>query len=92
MEFEWDPAKAALNAAKHGVPFDYAARVFGDPRLIDRIDRRKDYGEERRLVLGEVDGRLLFVSYTLRFGVVRLISARKANPRERRQYDDSLHA
>lgn len=90
MEFEWDTAKAAQNTAKHGVPFEYATRVFLDPRRIDRQDARHDYGEERHLVLGEIDGRLFAVSYTLRRDLTRLISARKANDRERRQYDKAL--
>jgi uncharacterized protein len=46
MLFEWDDRKAALNVAKHGVPFEYAARVFVDPRRLDSEDTRRNYGEE----------------------------------------------
>jgi uncharacterized DUF497 family protein len=83
MTFEWDARKAAQNAAKHGVPFEYAARVFLDPQRLDAVDERRDYGEERRLYV---------IAYTPRSGIIRLISARKANERERRQHDEALSA
>ena len=74
------------------MPFEYAARVFlASPRL-DAEDVRRDYGEERRLTLGKIEGRLYAVAYTVRGGIVRLISARKANERERRRYDETLPA
>lgn len=92
MEFEWDEAKAARNAAKHGVPFEHAARVFLDPHRLERIDTRIDYGEERWLAVGEIETRLFVVAYTTRGGVVRLISARKANGRERKIYNQTLPA
>ena len=82
MDFEWDARKAAQNVAKHGVPFDYAARVFLDPRRLDTEDMRFTYREQRWVTLGKISGRLFAVAYTLRGGVVRLISARKANARE----------
>jgi uncharacterized DUF497 family protein len=88
--FEWDGRKAARNAAKHGVPFEYAVRVFLDPHRLDSEDIRRNYGEERRLTLGEIERRLFVVAYTLRGNVVRLISARKANEREQRKYDEAL--
>lgn len=92
MQFEWDDHKAAQNVAKHGVPFEYAARVFLDPHRLDSEDTRRDYSEERRLVLGKIEGRLFVVAYTPRGKAVRLISARKANEREQRQYDETLSA
>jgi len=92
MEFEWDERKARQNAAKHGVPFEYAARVFLDPARCDAADTRRDYGEQRRIALGEIEGRLFAVAYTLRGKVVRLISARKASQRERRRYHETLPA
>jgi uncharacterized protein len=90
MEFEWDTAKAEQNIAKHGVPFEYAAHVFLDPHRLDSADERREYDEERRLTLGMIEGRLFVVAYTLRGELVRLISARKANERERRLYDQTL--
>lgn len=86
MEFEWDPAKDAANFAKHGVRFAQAARIFADPRRLERVDRRQDYGEERRQTIGSVDGRVLLVAYTLRGGRIRLISARRAHDHEERAY------
>ena len=92
MEFEWDVRKAERNIVEHGVPFEYAARVFLDPQRMDGEDNRRDYGEERRLTLGRIDGRLFAVAYVLRGEFIRLISARKANDREERQYDETLPA
>lgn len=85
MEFEW-----AQNAAKHGVLFEYATRVFLDPHRVDAEDERRDYGEKRRLALGRIEGRLFVVAYAPRGPVIRLISARKANERERRQFNETL--
>lgn len=90
MEFEWDATKAAQNLAKHGVVFEYASRVFRDPNRMDSPDDRRDYREQRRIVLGEIEGRVFVVAYTKREEVIRMISARKANPREARQYDQAL--
>jgi hypothetical protein len=92
MRFEWDERKAAQNAAKHGVPFEYATRVFLDPRRLDSEDTRRDYDEERWLALGKIEGRLFAVAYTPRGTVIRLISARKTNEREQRKYDETLSA
>lgn len=86
MEFEWDPVKDTANLAKHGVRFAQAARVFADPRRLERIDRRRDYDEERRQAIGSVDGRVLLVAYTVRDKRIRLISARKAHDHEERAY------
>ena len=72
------------------MPFEYAARVFLDPRRLDAVDDRRDYGEERRVTLGVIEGRLFVVAYTIRGKVIRLISARKANEREWRRYDEAL--
>jgi uncharacterized DUF497 family protein len=80
------------NAEKHGVPFEYAARVFLDPRRLDSEDARREYSEERRLTLGMIDNRLFVVAYTRRGSVIRLISARKANQRERRYFNETLSA
>jgi len=90
LECEWDERKARQNIAKHGVPFEYAARVFLDSHRMDAEDARRDYGEERRLTLGKIEGRPYAVAYTVRGKIVRLISARKANVRERRKYDETL--
>jgi uncharacterized DUF497 family protein len=72
------------------VPFEYAVRVFLDPHRLDGEDTRRDYSEERWLTLGKIEGRLFAVAYTQRGKVIRLISARKANEREQRKYDETL--
>ena len=87
-DFEWDEAKAADNFAKHGVSFKTAIRVFDDAFAIERLDDRERYGEDRCSILGMVDGRLLYVAYVVREGVIRIISARGAEPYERRQYHE----
>lgn len=84
QEFEWDKAKATENLKKHAVPFEYASRVFDDPQRVDREDGRHDYKEDRRTVVGSIDGRLYVVIYTERGAAIRLISARKANVREQK--------
>jgi uncharacterized DUF497 family protein len=89
MLFEWDDRKAARNVAKHGVPFEYAARVFLDPHRLESEDNRH-HGEERWLTLGKIEGRLFAIAYTPRGTVLRLISARKANAREQRKYNETL--
>jgi len=89
MQFEWDRAKGEENLRKHGVSFDDALYVFADPFRLDEPDFRTDYGESRRLTMGEIDGRLHVVAYTMRGDVVRLISARKANEREKKRYSSA---
>ena len=87
-DFEWDDAKAAQNYNDHGVTFEAAKAVFEDPFAIERFDDREDYGEDRYVLLGMVDGRVLCVVYTLRNGTIRIISARGAEPHERRRYHE----
>lgn len=88
LEFEWDEAKATENYTKHGVSFDLARKVFTDTFAVERIDGRRDYGEERVTIIGMAEGRLLFVVYTMRGENIRLISARGAEPYERRYYHE----
>ncbi len=88
-KFEWDPQKAAANLAKHGVSFEEAASVFGDPlgRIAD--DPRHSVDEERFVLLGfSREGRFVAVMFTERREAIRLISARLATRRERREYED----
>jgi len=87
-DFEWDDAKAAQNFSRHGVTFEVARLAFDDPFAVAREDRRQQYGEERYLLLGMVQDRLLAVAYALRGARVRIISARLAEPRERRRYHE----
>ncbi|MDP8995961.1 MAG: BrnT family toxin [Pseudomonadota bacterium] len=87
-EFQWDDTKAAQNFAKHGVSFDAAKRVFEDPFAVEYSDDREDYGEERFIIIGLIETRLVFVAFTMRDEIVRIISARAAEPFERREYHE----
>jgi uncharacterized DUF497 family protein len=86
--FQWDDHKAAENYAAHGVRFEAAREVFRDPFALEWLDDREPYGEDRYVILGLVDNRLLYVAYTLRADTIRIISARGAEPHERRQYHE----
>ena len=86
--FQWNDTKAARNYADHGVRFAAAREVFTDPFALDWLDEREPYGEERYVILGMVETRLLYVAYTMRGDKIRLISARGAEPHERRQYHE----
>lgn len=88
----WDSAKAASNYRKHGVLFEDACIAIEDPLAATRHDVDRDGAEERWITLGEADGTLLYVVYTLdelddQTHWVRIISARHSTPDERRQYE-----
>lgn len=87
--FQWDGHKARDNCAKHGVSFEEAMTVFGD--ALGRIvrDEWHSVGEQRFLIVGEsVRRRLLVVMFTERGDAIRIVSARKATRRERRDYEE----
>lgn len=87
MKFEWDPRKASLNARKHDVTFDEAMTVFGDWESITMPDPDHSEREERYVIIGRSSrDRILVVSHTERGENVRIISARRAHTRERREY------
>ena len=87
MEFEWDPRKAASNLRKHGVDFADAALVLYDPLAMTQPDANAP--EERFVTIGaDPRGRILVVAFTWRGAKTRLISARIATARERRQYGE----
>jgi uncharacterized DUF497 family protein len=88
LEFEWDEAKNTANITKHGVGFAIARYIFNDVFAIERLDDRQDYGEDRYVITGMVEARLVSVVYTMRGEVVRIISARGATPYEKRQYHE----
>ena len=90
LEFAWDPAKAAANAAKHGVTFAEASTVFADPLSVTVPDPRHSQDEPRFAIFGVSDrGRVLAVLHTERGQArVRLISAREATRRERAAYEE----
>jgi uncharacterized protein len=91
IRFEWDAAKADSNIRKHGISFELAVRVFADPLHVTDQDRIEG-GEYRWRAIGIVEGvRMIVVAYTWRddedVEVVRIISARPAEPAERRRYE-----
>jgi hypothetical protein len=84
----WDPGKAASNVAKHGVRFADATLVFDDPVAISVVDDESDPIERRFVTLGaDAAGRILVVVYSWRGDDIRLISARRAEPHEREEYE-----
>jgi uncharacterized DUF497 family protein len=88
VEFEWEPEKEQSNIQKHGVDFTEAATVFGDPLELTISDPDHSIGEYRFLSMGHSSrNRILVVSYTEREDRIRIISARTASPKERRQYE-----
>ena len=89
IEFDWDPAKAASNLRKHGVSFEEARSVFYDEFAIQFYDEPHSSKEDRFLMLGTSSGaHLLLVCHCERDGgVIRIISARKATPRESSYYE-----
>jgi hypothetical protein len=93
MDFEWDPQKAEENLKDHGVAFGEAQTVFGDPLEVTIPDPDHSDGEFRFLSLGRSEAdRLLVVSYTERGSRIRIISAREATPKERREYESEPKA
>ena len=85
MALEWDAAKNAANIGKHGINFEDAKHIFDGP-VLEKTDRRRDYGEERIAAVGVTMGLALYVVYTIRGGNRRIISARRANRHEREAY------
>ena len=87
MKYQWDKTKAASNLQKHGIEFADAVSVFSDELAITIPDNRFD--EERFVTIGtDVFGRILVIVFTWRSEDIRLISARLAERRERKQYEE----
>jgi uncharacterized protein len=91
MRFEWDSKKAAINVQKHCVSFEIAQQVFSDPLHLSIPDPGHSHFEDRWITMGMVKGQLILtVSHTYRDDrdgeLVRIISARKATPKERKFY------
>ncbi|MGH7151071.1 MAG: BrnT family toxin [Planctomycetota bacterium] len=88
MTFEWHPRKAAQNVRKHSVSFEEAATCFGDPLSVTIRDPSRSERETRLVLMGlSGRGRLLVVVHAERDDRIRVISARKATPQERRAYE-----
>jgi uncharacterized DUF497 family protein len=90
MNYEWDAAKNVVNQIKHGISFEEARQIFGGD-VLTGVDSRRDYGETRYISIGAIEGLIVIaVVHTDRNGIVRIISARLANRRERQKYHDHL--
>jgi uncharacterized protein len=90
MKFEWDPQQNRVNIAKHTLDFADASKVFRLPLRIS-IDDRQDYGEERWIGIGILNGRVVIVVFTEPDAkTIRIISLRKALPYERKCYEQFL--
>jgi hypothetical protein len=85
--FEWDPRKAATNLRKHGVSFEEATTVFSDPQAMLRSDPDHSVEELRYILLGLSTRQRHFI-VALRRPKTRLVSARRATSRERKQYEE----
>ena len=88
MNFEWDDGKSGACYRMRGFDFAYAAFAFADPDRVIRQDHRFSYGEDRYELVGRIEGRLYVLIYTPRHDRIRIISARKANPREVKRYEN----
>jgi len=90
MLFEWNEAKNRANVRKHGIHFSEAEEMFRGALLV-RPDTREDYGEERWIGIGMIQGRCAFVAFAQPSpDIVRIISLRKADHEERKEYEKAL--
>ncbi|NEP12942.1 MAG: BrnT family toxin [Symploca sp. SIO2C1] len=89
MEYEWDEAKRLVNLRKHGIDFIDVSTVFdGDTLTVE--DNRYNYGEQRFVTFGLLQGRVVAVVHTEREDCIRIISTRKATKYEQRVYFEQL--
>ena len=90
MQLEWDSQKNKANIAKHNLDFADASKVFRLPLRVS-LDKRQNYGEERWIGLGLLDGRVVVIVFTeIDKETVRIISLRKALPTERKRYEQYI--
>jgi uncharacterized protein len=90
--FEWDNRKATSNAKKHGVTFEEAGTVFGDPLAFIFDDEDHSADEQRELIIGHSQReRLIIVCFAEKVeGLIRIISARPATKKERENYEENI--
>lgn len=92
MDFDWDPVKDKINQKKHGISFDEAIMAFFDPFALVEFDQENSTpDEDRELLIGETTPGVLVVAFTIREsgGIYRIISARRATRRERKNYEEA---
>jgi uncharacterized DUF497 family protein len=89
VRFEWDEAKRVANLRKHGIDFIGVEALFEGPTVTVEDDRL-DYGEQRFLTLGLLEGKVVMVVHTERSEVIRIISIRKALRREQALFSSAI--
>ena len=97
MKYEWDVKKAAINFKKHGISFELGSTVFDDPHHISVLDESSSFNEERWVTLGLASDsytvvaiHTYFTTTTRSNEVIRIISARRATKKERKQYEEGI--
>jgi uncharacterized DUF497 family protein len=91
MSFVWDKKKERKNLRRHEVSFDEASTVFDDPFFLIAADDDHSFDEKRFVILGKSHtGRLLVVAYAERDQDTRIISARDATRKERKNYEEEI--
>ncbi|MBI3419864.1 MAG: BrnT family toxin [Proteobacteria bacterium] len=85
LEFEWDEEKRAYNIREHKVDFRYVVLIFNNA-ILEEINDRDNYGEERIIAYGHIEGTVYRVVYTMRGKTFRLISAQKAERHDQERY------
>jgi uncharacterized DUF497 family protein len=85
MEFKWDEAKRKSNLRNHGIDFVNIKEVF-EGKTVTILDNRFNYGEERFVTFGLLDGRVVAIAHTETDEVIRIISVRKATKYEESNY------
>ena len=89
MRFEWDESKRESNLLKHGIDFGDVEKVFAG-KTVTIFDDRFDYGEDRFITLGLLDGRVVVIIHTEADELIRIISARKATKNEEISYFEEI--
>ena len=93
MRFEWDENKRLSNLAKHGLDFSKVGPLFeNDGRLLTAEGLRGIYGESRFIGFGRLRNEVVAICFTTRSEVIRIISLRKANSREKKKYEQKIKA
>jgi len=89
MNFEWNDEKAKRNTIKHGISFQIATFAFDDPYALIIDDTKHSMYESRQWLIGNSGSGILVVVFTIRGQATRIISARKATRKERREYEQN---
>jgi uncharacterized protein len=91
LKFEWDEAKNRSNIRRHGFDLADAGEMFRGPLYVVRPDTREDYGEERWIGIGMIRGCVVLVAFAVRpQDTIRIISLRKADHEERKEYEKAI--